>query len=183
MHTLHTSWGLLGDQRKTCVNPFSCTTTWVLRLNLGLLGVATRAITTELPHSLFQLFYCVMNKATPHLGAGFCRNIHFYHPLSRTASWGNCMLTFLKKSFSNPFSSTINAQASWCPPALDRILPVACLQAGYLMAMKWYLLWLLERASLLFSKGILVTERGRTLGTGLLTEGNQAERPDFYFRN
>lgn len=68
------------------------------------------------------------------------------------------MLTFLKESFSNPFGSTINAQASWFPRTLDQILPVACLQVGHLMATKWFLLWLPGRVSLLFSKGILVTE-------------------------
>lgn len=154
----------LGDQRKTCVHQFSPTTTWVLGLDLGVLGVATRAITTQLPHSLFQLFYCVVTKATPHLEQASV--------VGRTAVGDNCMLTFLKESFSNPFGSTINAQASWFPRALDQILPAACLRVGRLMATKWFLLWLTGRVSLLFSKGILVTERGSTLGTGLSTDGN-----------
>lgn len=53
---------------------------------------------------LLQLFYCVVTKATPHLEQASV--------VGRTAVGDNCMLTFLKESFSNPFGSTINAQAS-----------------------------------------------------------------------
>lgn len=42
---LHASWCLYVGQRKTCANQFSPTTTWVLRLSLGLLGMNTGAFT------------------------------------------------------------------------------------------------------------------------------------------